>query len=76
MDAANPGRGEQHRRTYGAVYEMALASSFTVLPFVGGLLAGNPDAFRLLALPGGLVLSRIQKIQERGRVWRGSHRRI
>ncbi|HEY2541403.1 MAG TPA: MFS transporter, partial [Stellaceae bacterium] len=46
----------QHRRTYGAVYEMALASSFTVLPAVGGLLAGNPDAFRLLALPGGLAL--------------------
>jgi MFS family permease len=46
----------QHRRTYGAVYEMALASSFTVLPFVGGMLAGNPDAFRLLALPGGLAV--------------------
>jgi MFS family permease len=46
----------QHRRTYGAVYEMALASSFTVLPFVGGLLAGNPDGYRLLALPGGLAL--------------------
>jgi MFS family permease len=46
----------QHRRTYGAIYEMALASSFTVLPFVGGLLAGNPDAFRLLALPGGLAV--------------------
>ena len=46
----------QHRRTYGAVYEMALASSFTVLPFVGGLLAGNPNAFRFLALPGGLAL--------------------
>ena len=46
----------QHRRTYGAVYEMALASSFTVLPFVGGLLAGNPDAFRFLALPGGLAV--------------------
>jgi MFS transporter, putative metabolite:H+ symporter len=46
----------QHRRTYGAIYEMALASSFTVLPFVGGLLAGNPDAFRFLALPGGLAL--------------------
>jgi MFS transporter, putative metabolite:H+ symporter len=46
----------QHRRTYGAVYEMALASSFTVLPAVGGLLAGNPDAFRLMALPGGLAL--------------------
>ncbi|HEV2098418.1 MAG TPA: MFS transporter [Stellaceae bacterium] len=46
----------RHRRTYGAIYEMALASSFTVLPFVGGLLAGNPDAFRWLALPGGLAL--------------------
>jgi MFS family permease len=46
----------QHRRTYGAIYEMALASSFTVLPFVGGLLAGNPAAFRLMALPGGLAL--------------------
>ena len=46
----------QHRRTYGAIYEMALASSFTVLPFVGGLLAGNPDAFRYLALPGGLAV--------------------
>jgi putative MFS transporter len=46
----------QHRRTYGAVYEMALASSFTVLPAVGGLLAGNPAAFRLMALPGGLAL--------------------
>jgi MFS transporter, putative metabolite:H+ symporter len=46
----------RHRRTYGAIYEMALASSFTVLPFVGGLLAGNPDAFRFLALPGGLAL--------------------
>ena len=46
----------QHRRTYGAIYEMALASSFTVLPFVGGLLAGSPNAFRFLALPGGLAL--------------------
>jgi MFS family permease len=46
----------QHRRTFGAIYEMALASSFTVLPFVGGLLAGNPDAFRYLALPGGLAV--------------------
>jgi MFS family permease len=44
----------QHRRTYGAVYEMALASSFTVVPFIAGLLAGNANAFRYLALPGGL----------------------
>jgi MFS family permease len=46
----------QHRRTYAAVYEMSLASSFTVLPFVAGLLAGNVNAFRFLALPGGLAI--------------------
>jgi MFS transporter, putative metabolite:H+ symporter len=45
----------QHRRTFAAVYEMALASSFAVLPFVGFLLAHNPNAFRLMALPGGLA---------------------
>ncbi|MBV8119531.1 MAG: MFS transporter [Alphaproteobacteria bacterium] len=47
----------QHRRTYSAVYEMALASSFTVVPFVAGLLAGNANAFRFLALPGGLAIT-------------------
>jgi len=47
----------QHRRTYGAVYEMALAASFTVVPFIGGLLAGNEYAFRFLALPGGLTIT-------------------
>jgi MFS family permease len=46
----------RHRRTYGAVYEMSLASAFTVLPLVGFLLAGNPNAFRFMALPGGLML--------------------
>ena len=46
----------QHRRTYGAIYEVMLASAFTVLPFVGFLLAGNPIGFRLIALPGGLAL--------------------
>jgi putative MFS transporter len=46
----------QHRRTFGGVYEVALALSFTVLPFVAGLLAGNPNSFRLMALPGGLAL--------------------
>jgi MFS family permease len=25
----------QHRRTYGAIYEVMLASAFTLLPFVG-----------------------------------------
>jgi MFS family permease len=47
----------QHRRTYGAIYEMALATSFTVVPFIAFLLAGDPDAFRLLALPGGLTIT-------------------
>ncbi len=46
----------QHRRTYGAIYEVMLASAFTLLPFVGFLLAGNPLGFRLIALPGGLAL--------------------
>ena len=47
----------QHRRTYGAIYEMALAISFTVVPFLAYLLADNPYAFRLLALPGGLAVT-------------------
>jgi MFS family permease len=47
----------QHRRTYGAIYEMALATAFTVVPFLAFLLANNPDAFRLLALPGGLAVT-------------------
>ncbi len=46
----------QHRRTYGAIYEMMLASSFTLVPLVGFLVAGNPDGFRLLALPAVLGL--------------------
>ncbi len=44
----------QHRRTYGAIYEMSLASAFTVLPLVGALLAHNANAFRWMALPGGV----------------------
>jgi MFS family permease len=47
---------KQHRRTYGAIFEVILASAFTLLPFVGFLLADNPQAFRLIALPGGLAL--------------------
>jgi putative MFS transporter len=47
----------QHRRTYGAIYEMALAASFTVVPFIAFLLAGNEYAFRFLALPGGLAIT-------------------
>ncbi|MBV8492387.1 MAG: MFS transporter [Alphaproteobacteria bacterium] len=45
----------RHRRTYGAIYEMCLAAAFSALPLVGLLLADNPNAFRLMALPGGLA---------------------
>jgi MFS family permease len=45
----------RHRRTYGAIYEMSLAAAFTVLPLIGALLAGNANAFRWMALPGGLA---------------------
>jgi MFS family permease len=41
----------QHRRTYGAIYEMMLASSFTLVLLAGFALAGNPNGFRLLVLP-------------------------
>jgi MFS family permease len=46
----------QHRRTYGAIYEISLALSFTLVLLVSYLLASNPNAFRLMALPGGLAL--------------------
>lgn len=46
----------QHRRTYGAIYEVMLALSFTLLPFVGFVLAGNPIGYRLVGLPGGVTL--------------------
>ncbi len=44
----------QHRRTYGGTYEMALALGITFPSLFASQLAGNPAAFRLLALPGGL----------------------
>ena len=46
----------QHRRTYGGIYEMLLAASFTAVLLVSFLLASNPNAFRLMALPGGLMI--------------------
>ena len=45
----------RHRRTYGAIYEMSLAAAFTTLPLVATLLSGDPNAFRWMALPGGLA---------------------
>ncbi len=46
----------QHRRTYAAIYEVMLASAFTLLPFVGYVLANHPNGFRLVGLPGGITL--------------------
>ena len=48
--------GRSTGRTYGAIYEMMLASSFTLVPLVGFMVAGNPNGFRLLALPAVLEL--------------------
>ncbi|HZU91727.1 MAG TPA: MFS transporter [Stellaceae bacterium] len=47
---------KQHRRTYAGIYETMLASAFTLLPFVGFVLANHPNAFRLVGLPGGVTL--------------------
>jgi MFS family permease len=46
----------QHRRTYGAIYEVMLATAFTLLPFVAFVLADHPSGFRLVGLPGGVTL--------------------
>jgi MFS transporter, putative metabolite:H+ symporter len=46
----------RHRRTYGAIYETMLAMAFTLLPFVGFVLAHHPRAFQLVGLPGGVTL--------------------
>ncbi|HZT86633.1 MAG TPA: MFS transporter [Stellaceae bacterium] len=46
----------QHRRTYGAIYEVMLALSFTLLPLAGGLLAHTTDGYRYVGLPGGVTL--------------------
>jgi hypothetical protein len=45
----------RHRRTYRAIYEMSLAASFTLVLLVSFILAGNPNALRIMALPGGLA---------------------
>ena len=51
------GMPAQHRRTYGAIYEIMLASSFTLLlPLAGFMLADTPNGFRLIALPATLGL--------------------
>src|SRR4029077_4501053 len=39
-----------------AIYEVMLASAFTLLPFVGFVLADHPNGFRLIGLPGGVPL--------------------
>jgi MFS family permease len=45
----------QHRRTYAAIYETMLAMAFTLLPFVGFMLAHHPMGFQLVGLPGGVT---------------------
>ena len=63
MSAAFPIAAElmpaQHRRTYGAIYEMALAASFTVVPFIGGLLRRQRIRLSVsgITLPGGLAIT-------------------
>jgi hypothetical protein len=64
---------KQHRRTYGAIFEVMLASAFTLLPFVGFLLAGNPNGFRLIALPAtlGLFVAPVRRLaRKRGTKYR------
>jgi Major Facilitator Superfamily len=61
----------RHRRTFAAVYEMALACSFALLPFVAFLLADNPNAFRhagadLLPAPGEPALVFAQRPRRGG----------
>jgi MFS family permease len=46
----------QHRCTYAAIYETMLAMAFTLLPFVGFVLADHPRGFQLVGLPGGATL--------------------
>ena len=46
----------QHRRTFGAIYEICLASAFALLPFVGALSSQRTERLPLIALPGGLAL--------------------
>src|SRR5579885_3573557 len=46
----------QHRRTYGAIYEVMLAMSFTLLPVAGGLLAHTTNGYKYVGLPGGVTL--------------------
>jgi len=45
-----------HRKTFGWIYELILALAFTAIPFVGYLVGSNPDGWKVLALPGGLML--------------------
>jgi hypothetical protein len=63
----------QHRRTYGAIYEIMLAGSFTLLPLAGFMLADNPNGFRLIALPAtlGLFVAPVRRLaRKRGTKYR------
>ena len=47
----------QHRRTYGAIYEICLASAFArCCRSSASCWLDNPNGFRWIALPGGLAM--------------------
>lgn len=45
-----------HRKTFGWIYEIILALAFTAIPFVGSFASGSPAGWKIVALPGGLML--------------------
>lgn len=45
-----------HRKTFGWIYEIILAFAFTTIPFIGFLAGKSPLGWKLLPLPGGLML--------------------
>lgn len=46
----------KHRRTFGWIYELILAFAFTTIPFIGYVAGQSTLGWKLLPLPGGLML--------------------
>ena len=46
----------KHRRTFGWIYEIILALAFTTIPLFGYLAGASPTGWKLVPLPGGLML--------------------
>lgn len=46
----------RHRKTFGWIYEIILAFAFTTIPFIGFLAGKSPLGWKLLPLPGGVML--------------------